>query len=151
MFWYECTKIHIQFFPQLHTTGTHFYNSSKSIGSSSFFSSSDMHQSHHLSGCHAASNSSLDPFFKFFSFYKFNMLSQKSRNNVSIRIIFIKFNIKTNIIKIYIKNTYSFTTKCGFVRAFIKLVYIFICIKSSKTFFNHFTCIKPIGNMSQYC
>ena len=58
-------------------TKTHFYNFSINIGSISFFSSSDMHQFHHLSGYHATGiNSLLNSFFKFFSFYKFNMPGQ---------------------------------------------------------------------------
>ena len=47
----------------LYTTGTLFYNSSINIGSISFFSSSDMHQTHHLLGCHATGiNSSYNSF-----------------------------------------------------------------------------------------
>ena len=57
---------------------THFYNSSINIGSISFFSPSDMHQSHHLLGCHATGiNSLLNSFFKFLAFSKFNMLDKK--------------------------------------------------------------------------
>ena len=50
---------------------THFYNYLKNNGSISFFSSSDMHQSHHLSACHATGIiSALNSFLKFFLFLK---------------------------------------------------------------------------------
>ena len=56
-----------------------FYNSSINIGSISFFSSSDMHHSHHLFGCHATGiNSSFNSFFKCFTLFKFNMLDKKA-------------------------------------------------------------------------
>ena len=44
--------------PILYTTDTHFYNFLINVGSISFFSSSDMHQSHHLLRCHAIGISS---------------------------------------------------------------------------------------------
>ena len=67
------------------------------------FSSADMQKFHHVLGCHNIGINSLLIFFKFFAFFKFNMPSQKSDKNNSIRIIFIKIIIKINIIKIYIK------------------------------------------------
>ena len=46
--------------PHLYTTNPDFYHSSIKIGSTSFFSSSDMHQSYNLFECHTtATNSSL--------------------------------------------------------------------------------------------
>ena len=49
--------------PNLYTTDMHFYNSLINIGSITFFSSSYMHQSHHLSRCHATGiKSSLNSF-----------------------------------------------------------------------------------------
>ena len=42
---------------------THFYNSSINIGSVSFFSRSETHQSHHLLGCHATGINSLLIYF----------------------------------------------------------------------------------------
>ena len=45
-------------------TNTHFYNSSINIGSIYFFSYSDMHQSHHLSGYHATGIKSSLTLFK---------------------------------------------------------------------------------------
>ena len=48
---------------------THFHNSSINIGSISFFSSSDIHQSHHLLRCHTAGiNSSLISFLSSLGF-----------------------------------------------------------------------------------
>ena len=78
------------------------------------------------------------------------MLSQKSDKNNSIRIIFIKIIIKISI-NIFIKNTHFFTRKNDITRIFIKVEYIFICVRSSKNFFNLFTCNKPIGNKFQCC
>ena len=45
--------------PNLYTTNPHFYNSLKEIGSISFLSSSDSHQSHYLLGCHTIDINSL--------------------------------------------------------------------------------------------
>ena len=78
-------------------------------------------------------------------YFKFNMPSQKSDNNNSITIIFIKTIIEINIIKISIKNTHFFTNKYGVTRIFIKVEYIFICIQSIKIFFNHFIVTKESG------
>ena len=79
------------------------------------------------------------------------MSSQKSDKSNSIRIIFIKVIININIIKININNTYFIIIKYSITRIFIKLEYIFICMQSRKTFFNHFTCDKPIKNKFQCC
>ena len=89
--------------------------------------------------------------FKFFVFFKFNMLSQKSDKNNSIRIIFIKIIIKINIIKINMNNTHFILIKYKITRIFIKIEYIFICILISKKFLNHFTCNRPIRNKFQCC
>ena len=64
--------------PHLYTNDPHFYNLSINIGSISFFSSSDMHQAHHLYGCHAAGINSSLIFFKCFAFFKFSMLDKKA-------------------------------------------------------------------------
>ena len=69
--------------PILYTTDTHFYGCSINIGSISFFSSSDMHQFHHLLGCHGtAINSSLNSFLSSFRFLNLwwltKMLDKKS-------------------------------------------------------------------------
>ena len=61
-----------------------------------------------------------------------------------MRIIVIETIIKINISKIYIKITYSITTKYKITRIFIKMECISICIKSSTKLFIHFTCSKPI-------
>ena len=45
----KCLKI-----SQFYTSDANVYSSSVKIGSISFFSSSNMHQSHNLFGCHAA-------------------------------------------------------------------------------------------------
>ena len=79
------------------------------------------------------------------------MPSQNSDRNNSIRIIFIKFIIKADIIKIYIKNTHFITRKYDITRIFIKIQYIVICIQSSIKFFNRFNFNRPIGNKFQYC
>ena len=52
-----------------------FQNSSLSIESISFFSSSGTHQSHHLFGCHATGINSSFNFFKGFVLFKFSMPS----------------------------------------------------------------------------
>ena len=111
-----------------------------------------MDQSHHLLLCHATDiSSSLNSFFKFFLFSKFNIPSQKSDKNDSTKIVLIKIILKINIIKIYIEYTHLITIKYGITRTFIKVEYIFIFKKSSKKFLNHFTCNKPIGNKFQCC
>ena len=54
---------------------THFYNSLINIGSISFFSSFDTHQSHHLLECHAVNiSSSLNSFLSSLRFS--NLVSQ---------------------------------------------------------------------------
>ena len=64
--------------PNLHTTNMHFYNSSINIGFISFFSSSDMRQSHHLSGCHAKDiSSSLNSFLSSLRFLNLVWLTKK--------------------------------------------------------------------------
>ena len=100
-----------------------------------------MQNFHYLLGCHAIGiNSSL------FSALRFsNLICQAN----SVRIIFIKIIIKINIIKIYIKNPHFIARK--YIRIFIKVEYIFLCVQSSKKLFNHFTCNKPIGNKFQCC
>ena len=123
-----------------------FITPSRNTGSISFFSSSDRQQSHHLLGCHATDiNSSFDSFFKCFTFFKFRMSSQKSDMNNSTRIIKIII-VKVNAIRICIKNTHFLIIKYNITKIFIKIEYIFICIKGSKKLFNHFTCNKPVGN-----
>ena len=79
------------------------------------------------------------------------MPSQNSDKNNSIRIIYIKFIIKANIIKIYIKNTHFITRKYDITRIFIKIQYIVICIQSSIKFFNRFNFNKPIEKKFQCC
>ena len=126
--------------PNLDTTKTHFSNTLINIGSISFFSSSDMRQSHYLWGCHVTGiNSSLNSFFKFFVLSRFNMPSQKCDKNNNLKIIFIKFIIKINIININIKNTHSSTIKYGITRTLIEVEYIFTCIQSSKRCFSCLT------------
>ena len=82
-------------------------------------------------------------FLKFFVFFKFNMSSQKSDENNSIRIIFIKIIFKISIIKICIKNNHFITRNYEITRISIKIEYFFICAQSSIKFLNHFTCNKP--------
>ena len=61
-----------------------------------------MDQFHHLLRCHTTGiDTSFNIFFKFFAFFKLNMISQKSDKNNTIRIIFIEIIIKVNVIKIY--------------------------------------------------
>ena len=61
-----------------------------------------MDQFHHLLRCHTIGiDTSFNIFFKFFAFFKLNMISQKSDKNNTIRIIFIEIIIKVNVIKIY--------------------------------------------------
>ena len=73
-------------------------------------------------------------FLKCFAFFKFNMSSQKSDKNNSIRVIFMKIIIKINIIKIYINNTHLITRKFDITRIFIKEEYIFICVEITQKF-----------------
>ena len=120
--------------PPNYILSIHFYNSWINIEFISFFSSSDMDWSLHLLGCHATDNN-FSLFFKFFALFKFNMPSQKSDMNNSVRIIFIIISIfKVNIIKIYIKNTHSIINRCDITRIFIKIEYIFICGQAVKSF-----------------
>ena len=87
-----------------------------------FFLSSDMHQSHHLIGCHATGiNSSY--FFKCFALFKLIMSSRKFDMNSSIRIIFIKIIIiiKVNFTKIYAENSQFISKKIDFTKIFIKI------------------------------
>ena len=67
-----------------------------------------------------------------FAFFKFNIPNQKSDKNNTIRIIFIKFIIKINIIKININITHFIIIKYSITRIFIKIEYIFIRIQSRK-------------------
>ena len=115
-------------FPILYTTNTHVYNSSVNIGPI-FFSSSDMHQSHHLLSCQATGIISSFNIFKCFTFFKFNTRSQKSDKNNTIRIIFIKIVIKINIFKINFKNTHFNTIKYRITRIFIKVEYVHLLAK----------------------
>ena len=60
-----------------YTTSTHFYNSLINTGSISFFSSFDMHLSHHLLGCHPIDlNSSFNIFLSSLRFSKFICLAE---------------------------------------------------------------------------
>ena len=77
-------KIHIQFSVpkcantlRLYTTNIQFYNSSIKIGSTSFFSSSDKHQPHHLLACHTTGINASFIFFKCFSFFQFEYAKPK--------------------------------------------------------------------------
>ena len=74
------------------------------------------------------------------------------------RIIFIKFIIKINIIKVYVKNAHFITIKYNITRILIKVKYISICIQyislcisMRKIVFNHSAFNKPIGNKFQCC
>ena len=70
-----------------YNTNTHFHNSLINIGSIYFLSSFDMDQFHHLLRCHTIGiDTSFNIFFKFFAFFKLNMISQKSDKNNTIRI-----------------------------------------------------------------
>ena len=76
-----------------------------------FFSSSDTLKSYHLLGCHATNiNFLFNPFLNVF-FFRFDIPSQTSDKNNSIRIIFLIISIKINIIKVCIKNIHSITNK----------------------------------------
>ena len=141
---------YIIFFPQKYTTNTHFYNFLMNIGSISF-SSSDMHQSHHLSGCRATGiNSSLNTFLSSFRFLNSRcqvknliriILSGSSSSYLSARLILLRSIVR---IPIPLQSNYSFT------RIFIKIEYVVLCIQNSKKFLNHFTSNKPIRNKFQY-
>ena len=115
-------------FPILYTSNIHVYNSSVNIGPI-FFSSSNMHQFHHLLSCQATGIISLFNIFKCFAFFKFNMRSQKSDKNNTIRIIFIKTVIKINIFKINFKNTHFSSIKYRITRIFIKVEYVHLLTK----------------------
>ena len=117
-----------------------------------FYSSFDLQKFHHLLRCHVfLINYWLIFLRKGLAFFKFNIRSQNSGMNNSIRTMFIKIIIKINIIKIYIKNTHFITRKHDITRIFIKLEYKFTCVQNSKKIFNHFTCNKPNGNNFQCC
>ena len=93
-----------------------------------FFSSSHTQKIYHLLGCLAIGiNSSFNSFFKNFAFFKFNMPSQNSNKNDSIRNMFRLISIvKFNVIKIYIKNAHSITKKSDITRIFIIVDSFFI-------------------------
>ena len=109
-------EINVSMPPQLYITRTTpaycilpklTFTTPLNIGTISIFSSSDMHQFHHLLGCHAIGLILYFIFLNFFSFFKFNMPSQNSAKNNSIKIIlFIISIINIDIIKIYIKNVH---------------------------------------------
>ena len=99
-------------------------------------------------GCHATDINSL---LIFLSSFKFNMPSQRSDKNYSIRIIFIKIITEVNITKININNIYFITVKYNITRIFLKIEYIFICMQISKKLLIHLTCNEPVGNMFQCC
>ena len=64
---------------------THFYNSLINIGSISFFSSFDTHQSHHLLECHAVNiSSSLNSFL---SSLRFSNLVSQAKSLIIIIIV----------------------------------------------------------------
>ena len=76
------------------------YNSTVNI---TFFSSSDMHQSHHLSGCHAIGiNSS---FYAFLSAFGFSNLIYQARN--LIRISISKLSSKLILLKSILRKPIS--------------------------------------------
>ena len=105
---------------------TLYYFSSIKNGLISFISFSDMHQSHHLVGCHATGILCLF-LFKCFALFKFVAPSHKFNMNNSFRVIFIRINIiNVDIIKIYIEKNYFITRKCDITRIFIKKYYIII-------------------------
>ena len=63
--------------------------------------------------------------------------------NNSIRILFIIISIdKVNNIKIYLKNTHFIANIYDITWIFIEIGYIFVCVQSSKKYFNQFTCNK---------
>ena len=99
------------------------FNTSINLGSNSFFSSSDMHQFHHLSRCHATGiNFSLH--FTFSSSFRFPNLICQAKS--VIRIIVsgsCSSKLLSRLISLgsYIKNTYSTTIKCDITRTFIKV------------------------------
>ena len=103
---------------------------------------------------HAKISSSfrISPFTIFVSALSFwSLICQKSDKNNNIRINFIRNIIKISTSKIYIKNAQLITRKYDINRILIKVEFVFICVQSTKTSFNHFTCNEPIGNRFQYC
>ena len=70
----------------------------------------------------------------YFAFFKFNIPSQKYDKNNSIKIIFIKIIIKTNVIKTYIEYNHFIAIKYSITRTFIKVEYIFISYNAVKSF-----------------
>ena len=76
------------------------------------------------------------------------MPSQKSDKSNSIWILFIKVIIKIDISKINIKNTHLNTAS---PESSLKQSIFSSAYKAVKSFFNHFTCNKSIGNKFQCC
>ena len=69
----------------------YYFSSIKNVSISFFlFSSSDMHQSHYLVGCHATGTNSFLVFFTCLVLFIYIKKSHKSNMNNSFRIIFIK-------------------------------------------------------------
>ena len=117
----------------------HYKHYSVKIDFFYFFSSSDMQKFHQLWGCYA---NSLLIFFKFFTFFKFNLQGQKSAKNNSIRIIFLIISIiKINVIKICTKNTTTKLSNSSLKYSIFPSVYK--AVKSTSIIFLWY---KPIGN-----
>ena len=88
-----------------------------------------------LSGCHATIIRSSFIYFQVLYIFQINMASQNSDMNNAFRIIFIIVSIiKVHLIKIYTKNTYLITTKCGITRIFIKRSILSSSYKAVRSF-----------------
>ena len=115
-------------------------------GSVSFFSSSDLHQPHHLVTCHATGIVFAYLFLIWCVIFKSIMLSNKSNMSNSNRITLIKIiNIKVNIVKVYNIMAHTITRGCNRIRVYIIKFYIIIREYNIR-FFKHFARNKPIRN-----
>ena len=82
-----------------------------------FFSSSGIHQSHHLNECHAIGINSLTTFFYIPSI--FTSLTTSNRPNKI-------YSIKVIIMKVYINKAYIIIKECNIIRITITKVYILL-------------------------
>ena len=125
------------------------------------FLSSDMHQSHHLVGCHAIGIKPLLISFLYvlrciyIHLYLYRCVisitpAHKMNMNNSFRIIIVKvIIIKLDLIKVYCIKAYINAKKCDNIKGYIDKDYIIIRGYRTIKFFKHFN--KPTGNKFYCC
>ena len=85
-------------------------------------------------------------------FFKFSFASHKSDKNNGIRIIFMKILSRLILLRSILRIPIWLQLNTSLSESSLKYSMFSSSYKeSSKEFFNHFTCKKPIGNMFQCC